>query len=91
MPFLVESIIKFIVLQLLQALITVQMVKDVVLDALKFISVRTKSTLDDRIYKKVKFYFNEDPSEHIQLDADQTPTILQSVESEVVKPESENK
>lgn len=61
---------RFILVQLLQALITAQFVKDAVLGALKAISKWTKTKFDDKIYKRVKFYFNEDKSERLRLPDD---------------------
>lgn len=69
MPILM-MILKFIGIQLLQALITAQMVKDSVLGALKWIAVHTKTKFDDKIYKRVKFYFNHDKSERLKLPDD---------------------
>lgn len=71
---------RFVLVQLLQALISVQMVKDSVLEVLKLIATHTKNQWDDKIYSRVKFYFEEDKSEHLKLP-----------ESSVKDPENENK
>ena len=67
MPILL-LVLRFVDIQILQALITAQMVKDATLAVLKCIAQSTKSKFDDKIYKRVKFYFTEDKSEHIKLD-----------------------
>lgn len=67
MPILL-MILKFVGIQLLQALITAQMVKDVTLAVLKRISSWTKTKFDDKIYRRVKFYFTKDTSERLKID-----------------------
>ena len=65
---IVIMILKFIGIQILQAILTAQMVKDVVLAVLKFIASKTKTTFDDKIYKKVRFYMLKDKSERFKAD-----------------------
>lgn len=72
---MIALIVKFIVIQLLQALITANMVKDSILEVLKLIATHTKNTWDDKIYKKVKYYFYEDKSEHLQLPPPSTEQV----------------
>ncbi len=67
MPILM-MILKFIGIQLLQALITAQMVRDSVLGVLKYIATHTATKFDDKIYKRVKFYFTKDKSERLKID-----------------------
>lgn len=67
---ILSTILKFVVIQVLQALITAQMIKDSVLAALKFLATHTKAKWDDKVYKRVKFYFNKDTSEHLKLPDD---------------------
>jgi hypothetical protein len=68
---ILEAIVKFVIMQILQALITAQMVKDSVLFILKELAVHTKTKWDDKVYKRVKFYFTKDTSEHLKLPSDQ--------------------
>lgn len=72
---MIAAILDFIVVQLLQALITTQMIKDSVLELLKLLADHTKGLWEKQIYNRVKFYFKEPDSEHIKLE----------------KPEDENK
>lgn len=61
-------ILKFIGMQLLQAVLTAQAVKDATLAVLKRVSAWTKTKFDDKIYKRVKFYMTKDKSERFKLD-----------------------
>lgn len=67
MPILI-MILKFIGMQLLQAVLTAQAVKDVTLASLKKLSSWTKTKFDDKIYKRVKFYMTKDKSERFKPD-----------------------
>ncbi|MBV6514161.1 MAG: hypothetical protein FMNOHCHN_03751 [Ignavibacteriaceae bacterium] len=67
MPIL-TTILKFILIQLIQAIVTAQMVKDATLAVLKRISKWTKNTWDDKIYRRVRFYMLKDKSDRINLD-----------------------
>lgn len=60
------QILGFIGLQLLKAVLTAQMVKDSTLAILKAIAKRTKTTFDDKIYKRVRFYMLKDQSERFE-------------------------
>lgn len=55
-------------MQLLQAVLTAQAVKDATLAVLKRVSAWTKTKFDDKIYKRVKFYMTKDKSERFKLD-----------------------
>ena len=75
---MIALILKFIVIQLLQALITVNMIKDSVLEVLKLLADHTKGQWEDKVYSKVKYYFYEDKSEHLKLP----PPATEQVEDE---------
>jgi hypothetical protein len=68
MSILLIKLLEFIGFQILKALLTAQAVKDAVLFALKELATHTKNTWDDQVYSRVKFYFNDDKSEHLIKD-----------------------
>lgn len=64
---ILDIIIKYIVIQALQALITVQMIKDSILEVLKVLAEHTKGVWEKHVYNRVKFYFSEPENEHIKI------------------------
>ncbi len=81
---MVEIIVKFVVIQLLQALITAQMIKDSVLEVLKLLAEYTKGMWEKHLYNRVKFYFSEPESEHVQIPQN-------ALDAPVEQPGDENK
>lgn len=68
MPVIVVAILKFIAVQLLQALLTAKVVTDLFLAGLKKLTSWTKNKWDNRLYFRIKKTIEDDKSEHFKAD-----------------------